>query len=135
MAATIWRYRVIYGDTDQSGAVYHANFIRWFEAARCEFLRVRGASYEKMSRAGANFPVVEVQCRYLRPARFEDEVQVEVELTEIKRATVRFGYRVRVGDDAAPVAEGWTLHGCTDASGKLVRIPDDVRAAVSRDPD
>jgi acyl-CoA thioester hydrolase len=135
MAPTTWTYRVIYGDTDQSGVVYHANFIRWFEAARCEYLRVRGASYDAMSRAGANFPVVEVRCRYLRPARFEDEIRVEIEMTEIKRATVRFAYRVRVGDDPAPVAEGWTLHGCTDAGGRLVRIPDDVREAVARDPD
>jgi acyl-CoA thioester hydrolase len=134
MPATTFQTRVIYGDTDQSGVVYHANFIRWFEAARCEYLRVRSGSYGAMTAHGVHFPVVEVVCRYHRPARFEDLVEVEVEVTEMKRATVRFEYRVRANGDPAPIATGHTLHGCTGEDGRLKRIPDDVRTIVLAEP-
>lgn len=134
MAATSWEYRVIYGDTDQSGVVYHANFVRWFEAARCEYLRVRGGSYARMTAHGVHFPVVEVHCRWHRPARFEDLVKVEVSVEEVGRATVKFVYRVHVGGDPAVVAEGWSLHGCTGGDGRLKRIPDLVREIVLAEP-
>lgn len=134
MSATTFQTRVIYGDTDQSGVVYHANFIRWFEAARCEFLRVRKGSYGAMTGHGVHFPVVEAFCKYHRPARFEDVVEVEVTVSEMKRATIRFEYRVRIAGDPTPIAAGHTLHGCVGPGGRLMRIPDDVRAIVLAPP-
>ena len=134
MSLTTFRTRVIYGDTDQSGVVYHANFIRWFEAARCEFLRVREGSYGAMTAHGVHFPVVEAFCKYHRPARFEDLVEVEVAVSEMKRATIRFEYGVRIAGDPAPIADGYTLHGCVGPGGRLMRIPDDIRAIVLAPP-
>src|SRR5262245_8858682 len=129
MTPTTYRYRIIYGDTDQSGVVYHANFLRFFEAARCEYLRVRRGSYDSITRHGVFFPVVEAFCKYHRPVRFEDLVEVEVKADEMKRATLFFRYRVLVA--GALVAEGHTLHACTGADNRLRRIPDDVRAIIT----
>ena len=64
-------YRVIYGDTDQMGVVYYANYLRWFERGRSEFLRQIGLPYATIEAAGLHFPVAEVTCRYAQSARYE----------------------------------------------------------------
>jgi acyl-CoA thioester hydrolase len=83
-------YRVIYGDTDQMGVVYYANYLRWFEMGRTELLRQIGATYSSVEEAGFFFPVTEVSCRYHKPARFDDEITVETALTALGRATLDF---------------------------------------------
>ena len=64
----ITSYRVIYGDTDQMGIVYYANYLRWFEKGRSEFLREIGLPYSIIEQQGFHFPVVEVSCRYVESA-------------------------------------------------------------------
>ena len=76
-------YRVIYGDTDQMGVVYYANYLRWFERGRSEFLRHIGLPYSAIEKKGFHFPVAEVTCRYAQSARYDDLVQIETELTEL----------------------------------------------------
>jgi acyl-CoA thioester hydrolase len=125
-------YRVIYGDTDQAGMVYHANYLRWFEAARCEYLRERGMSYTEMNAAGVHFPVVEATLRYRRPARFEDLLQVTAWVSEVRGATLGFEYEIRRAGEEEVLVEGSTTHACTDDTGKPRRIPAPVRALVTR---
>src|ERR1044072_9142840 len=84
----ITSYRVIYGDTDQMGIVYYANYLRWFEKGRAEFLRQIGLPYSTIEQQGFHFPVVEVSCRYLESARYDDLVQIESEKCEGRRASV-----------------------------------------------
>src|SRR5262249_5138353 len=72
--------RVIYGDTDQAGIVYYANYLRFFEASRGAFLRERGRSYVEIEAAGLTMPVIEAHVRYLRPARYDDLIVVKVRL-------------------------------------------------------
>ena len=74
------RVRVIYGDTDQMGVVYYANYLRYFEFARSEFLRAHGRSYREMEAEGLSLPVVEATCRYMAPARYEDVLRVGIEV-------------------------------------------------------
>jgi acyl-CoA thioesterase FadM len=64
----ITSYRVIYGDTDQMGVVYYANYLRWFEQGRSEFLRQIGLPYSIIEQQGFHFPVVEASCRYVESA-------------------------------------------------------------------
>jgi acyl-CoA thioester hydrolase len=87
MQKSLAPYRVIYGDTDQMGVVYYANYLRWFEMGRTELLRQIGATYSSVEEAGFFFPVTEVSCRYLKPARFDDEITVETTLTALGRDT------------------------------------------------
>ena len=115
-------YRVIYGDTDQMGVVYYANYLRWFEMGRAELLRQIGLPYGSIEQQGLHFPVAEVSCRYLRPARFDDEIAIETTLTALSRVTLEFSYRISRKHDAQLLAEGTTRHACVDREGKVTKI-------------
>src|SRR5262249_41682857 len=112
--------RVIFGDTDQMGIVYYANYLRFFEASRGAFLRGVGRPYSELERAGWGLPVIEAHVKYVRPARYDELIAVTVAVDELKRASMRFRYEVRRGDEL--LAEGWTVHACVDKSGRAVRI-------------
>jgi len=119
--------RVIYGDTDQMGVVYYANYLRFFEAGRNEFLRAAGARYRHVeAEHGILFPVVEANVVYRHPARYDDLVRVETTLAELKRASLRFTYRVVRTDDERLLAEGHTVHACIDRAHKPVRLPEPI---------
>jgi acyl-CoA thioester hydrolase len=117
------RYRVIYGDTDQMGVVYYANYLRWFESGRSEFLREIGVPYTTIERQGFHFPVVQVTCRYLQSAHYDDLIQIETALVELGRATLKFVYQITREGDGALLARGETEHACIDGSGRITRIP------------
>jgi len=116
-------YRVIYGDTDQMGVVYYANYLRWFEKGRSEWLRQIGLPYAAIEQQGFHFPVTEVGCRYVNPARYDDVVRIETELTDLGRASLSFVYRILREEDQALLATGSTKHACIDHAGKVTRIP------------
>lgn len=121
--------RVIYGDTDQMGVVYYANYLRWFEAGRTEFLRAKGLSYSAFeAREKLILPVAEAGVNYLQPARYDDLVAVETSLVLARRASARFEYAVRRGEDL--LATGFTVHACVDGSGRIRRLPEDFAARM-----
>jgi acyl-CoA thioester hydrolase len=121
--------RVIYGDTDQMGVVYYANYLRWFEAGRTEFLRAKGLSYSDFeAREKLILPVAEAGVTYRQPARYDDLVAVETRLVETRRASARFEYDVRRGDDL--LATGFTVHACVDAAGRITRLPRQFLAGI-----
>jgi len=114
--------RVIYGDTDQMGVVYYANYLRFFEAARNEFIRAKGLRYRDVEREyQLMLPVVEAGVQYRRPARYDDLLTVEIALAEARRATARFRYRVLREDEL--LATGHTVHACVDLEGRVRRMP------------
>jgi len=123
-------YRVIYGDTDQMGVVYYANYLRWFERGRSEFLRQIGLPYSAVERQRIHFPVVEVTCRYTQSARYDELIQIETELAEVGRASLSFEYRIRREADGAVLATGTTKHAAIDALGQIVRIPKPLLDAI-----
>src|SRR5690606_4436133 len=93
-------YRVIYGDTDQMGVVYYGNYLRYFEAGRNEFLREKGARYRDVERElQIHLPVVEATVRYRHPARYDDLLRIETWIEEVRRASLRFAYRIVRDDD------------------------------------
>jgi acyl-CoA thioester hydrolase len=120
--------RVIYGDTDQMGVVYYANYLRYFEAARGSFVRAHGISYADLEKQGLAWPVIEAHVRYHRPARYDDLIFVELFLEAVRGASFRFGYKVRRGEDL--IAEGSTEHACIGPDGRAVRLPADLRALM-----
>jgi acyl-CoA thioester hydrolase len=122
--------RVIYGDTDQMGVVYYANYLRWFERGRSELLRQLGLPYATIEENGYHFPVVEVSCRYHQSARYDDLIRIETEIAEIGRATLTFHYRIRREADAGLLATGATKHACLDRRLQVARIPKILEDAV-----
>jgi acyl-CoA thioester hydrolase len=114
--------RVIYGDTDQMGVVYYANYLRYFEAARNEFIRSKGLRYRDFeAEHGLVLPVTEAHVNYRTPARYDDLLTVEIALVEARRASARFGYRIL--RDGELLATGHTVHACVDLEGKVRRMP------------
>jgi len=132
----MFRYvvRVRYGDTDQMGFAYYANYLRWFEIGRAEMMRSLGMSYRAIEESGIQLPVMEAHCRYLEPARYDDEVAIETGVAHQGRARVHFGYRIVRVSDGALLAHGGTEHCCLDRQGKPVRPPAELVALVSQAP-
>jgi acyl-CoA thioester hydrolase len=122
--------RVIYGDTDQAGIVYYANYLRFFEAGRNEFIRARGLRYRDFeARFGLRLPVAEAQVSYRAPALYDDLLTVETSLAEVKRASARFGYRIM--RDGELLATGHTVHACVDLGGRIQRMPEELLARLA----
>ena len=76
------RLRVRYAETDQMGVVYHANYFVWMEMGRVELCRQMGMRYRDMEQDGVLLTVAEVNCRYLAPARYDDEVIVKTTISQ-----------------------------------------------------
>ncbi len=122
--------RVIYGDTDQMGVVYYANYLRYFEVGRSEFIRAKGLRYRDFeARFGLVLPVAEAGVKYVSPARYDDVLAVETSLAELGRASARFGYRLL--RDGEVIATGFTVHACVDGEGRIRRLPDELSRALS----
>jgi len=125
------RARVIYGDTDQMGVVYYANYLRFFELARSEFLIAHGRSYRDVEAEGFSLPVVEATCRYLLPARYENVLLIGVEVPEVSRVRLTFRYEVTREGDPRVLCTGTTIHACLGKTGRPARLPDWVVALVT----
>jgi acyl-CoA thioester hydrolase len=122
--------RVIFGDTDQMGVVYYANYLRYFEGARAAYWRALGKSYKDLEAWGVALPVVEAHCHYRRSAHYEDLLGVETWVSELRGASLRFSYRIVRGDDNDLVAEGMTRHAVLGSDGRLRALPPMLRAAI-----
>jgi acyl-CoA thioester hydrolase len=122
--------RVIFGDTDQMGVVYYANYLRFFEGARAAFLRAAGKTYKDLEAWGVAMPVVEAHCNYKRPAHYEDVLAIDIELVELRAASLRFEYRVLRGEDL--IADGYTRHAVIGPEGRPRRLPDELKAVLLR---
>ena len=123
-------YRVIYGDTDQMGVVYYANYLRWFERGRSEFLRQIGLPYATIEAAGLHFPVAEVTCRYAQSARYDDVIDIATTLVDLSRVYLVFDYQISRQADQLTLATGSTKHACIDHEGQVKRIPKMLLDAV-----
>jgi acyl-CoA thioester hydrolase len=121
------RVRVRYAETDRMGVVYYANYLIWFEVGRADWLRQTGWTYREMERDGISLPVIEAQCEYRQPARYDDEIDIATKGTLVTPVRVRFDYELtRAGDDAA-IAAGHTVHAAVDPDGRPCRLPPRVR--------
>jgi acyl-CoA thioester hydrolase len=115
--------RVYWEDTDAGGVVFYANYLKFFERARTEWLRSLGVEQQALREAtGAIFVVGETSVRYLRPARLDDLLQVSATLREAGRASMTITQQAWRGDEL--LAEGDIRIGCVDAqSFRPRRIP------------
>ena len=119
--------RVRYAETDQMRVAHHASYLVWFESGRTELIRASGRSYAQIERDGWLLVVVEARCRYLRPARYDDVLTIRTHLAALGRATIEFGYQVVRKEDGEVLAEGATVHGAVDRTGRPRRIPQEIR--------
>jgi acyl-CoA thioester hydrolase len=123
-----YAYQIIFGDTDQMGVVYYGNYLRFFEGARMSYWRSLGRSYKDLEAAQIALPVIEAHCNYKRPALYEDVIEVDVRVAEVRAASLRFAYTVFRGTEI--LADGHTRHAVIGPSGKPRALPDDMRALI-----
>jgi acyl-CoA thioester hydrolase len=123
-----YEIRIIFGDTDQMGVVYYANYLRFFEGARAAYWRDLGRSYKDLEAAQIAMPVIEAHCAYRKSAYYEDILEIDTDVSEMRGASLRFVYTVRRGPDL--LAEGWTRHAIIGPNGRPRAIPDFIRALV-----
>lgn len=115
--------RVIYGDTDNMGVAYHANYLRWFEMGRTEMFRFMGLTYKSIESRGIYLPVSEVYCKFKSPARYDDLIVIETALDARVRAGIKFDYRIFQEDGQTLLVEGYTKHACLSDRGRVIRPP------------
>ena len=126
--------RVRYAETDQMGVVYYANFLVWFEIGRVELLRQLGFDYKTMEVEDDCFiPVVEVNCRYKAPARYDDQVVIETRMAALRGSVLKFRYRILRGNDTQVLAEGETTHVVTDRTLLKRALPEKYIRALNGD--
>jgi acyl-CoA thioester hydrolase len=133
MSVSQTRIRVRYAETDQMGVVYYANFFVWFEIGRVELLRQLGFHYKQMElEDDCHFPVVEANCRYKSPARYDDELLLETTIVGLRRTVIKFGYRLLRPADNKLLAEGETTHVTVNRSMHKVSLPDKYVAVLEQ---
>lgn len=115
--------RVIYGDTDAGGMVYNANYLRFFERGRCEYMREFASSYKELEELGYILPVVESYVRYKAPALYEDLLSIKTCLAEVTDLTCRFHCHIHNVDTGQLLVKGFTSHAAINRQGKLLRLP------------
>jgi len=121
------RIRVRYAETDQMGVVYYANYLVWMEVGRVEYCKALGFRYKDMElEDGVLLAVIEAQCRYLFPARFDEDVIIETRVAEANSRIVSFGYEMRL-EDGRKLATGSTRHIFCNREMKPVRLPEKYR--------
>ena len=124
--------RVRFGETDQMGIVYHANYIVYFEIGRTEFMRQRGTPYAEMEASGLSLAVVGMDARFRKPARYDQVITIETLLVAATHVQLRFEYRILGPEaDGEPLlCEGHTVLACVDSRQRPTRIPSPWREQI-----
>ena len=129
MTSVETRFRVRYSETDQMGVVYYANYLVWMELGRAEYCRALGLRYKDMEeRDGVRLAVVEAHCRYLQPARYDEEICVATRIATANRRMVEFGYEIRESSEDRPIARGATRHIFLGPNMRPVKLPEKYHA-------
>jgi acyl-CoA thioester hydrolase len=119
------RFRVRYAETDQMGVVYYANYLVWMEVGRAEYFRAAGGRYRDMEvDDGIRLAVVEAHCRYLRPARYDEEITVKTWMAGANRRAVEFKYEISDAQSGRQLAAGETKHVFLGADMRTVKLPE-----------
>ena len=124
------KIKVRYCETDQMGLVHHGSYVNYFEEARISWISNLGFSYSEMEKSGIILPVSKLNVSYLRPAYFEDDLVVNVELAELPTSRLIFNYTIKNKDEV--VITGTTvLAFLNKETKKPVRCPDYILEKVT----
>jgi acyl-CoA thioester hydrolase len=131
LAAHVSHLKVRYAETDQMGVVYYANYLIWMEVGRVGLVRSLGLDYKTLEKAeGLYLSVIEANCRYLYPARFDQEIAIETVIREANSRMVEFGYRVLSLSPDRLLATGTTRHIWLNREFRPTRLPAQYQAML-----
>jgi acyl-CoA thioester hydrolase len=117
-------YRVLYADTDNMQIVNNGHYFRFFEQGRNEFLRQLDLPYTEVEKKGIRTPLTEAGAHFYAPFRYDDLIRIECWISQIKKASFRFEYRLYLADTDVVRVSGFTVHATLAEDLKVVRIPD-----------
>jgi acyl-CoA thioester hydrolase len=122
--------RVYYEDTDCGGVVYYANYLKYMERSRTEFLRDRGVDLAAYHDKGLLFTVAEVRIRYRAPAKYNDLLDVRSRVLETGASSVVMATEIKRASDGTLLAEGEVRLVCVAVSGRPTRIPEEIKGTL-----
>ena len=114
--------RIYYEDTDCGGIVYYANYLKYFERARTQYLEERGLSVAWLMKEGTVFVVVHAEVDYRSPARYGDTLVIETVVSDMTAASFTFSHVIRERESQRVVVEGSARLAATDGNGKVKRL-------------
>ena len=123
------KIRIYYEDTDCGNVVYYANYLKYMERSRTEFLRERGVDLSQLQEQGYLFVVVDVHVKYRAPARYNDLITVESSVIELTSASAMFTTSI-TNEKGTLLVKGDVRLACITPQGRAGRIPEHVREAL-----
>ena len=118
-------HRVNFYDTDEMAVVHHANYIRWFEIGRVEYLRSIGITLDDFMRDGFVFPITDVQAKFVSPGHFDEVLCIETTATALTKVKMCFDYRILEKETGRLLVIGHTQNVFTSrATGHIERLPE-----------
>lgn len=124
----VYQVKVYYEDTDMGGVVYHANYLKFIERARSDWVRKLGNDQNAMRDAGIVWVVRRIEADYLAAARFEDELVIETDIMSLSGARLTMSQLVRRGD--TEIFRAVVTAVCMNKQGRPVRLPAEIRALM-----
>ena len=112
------------------GMAYYGNYLRWFEVGRNEWLRGTGFSYKEIEASGTFAPVTQAYCHFLSPAHYDDVIVIETTIEYLKRASIKFLYRILSKEDKKELVTGYSVHAFTDRNGKISKTPEILKERI-----
>ena len=125
-------HRPLYADTDRSGTVYHAHYLRYFEIGRATLMRDRGCPYSDIEAAGYTYPVVDTRLNYLAPLAYDQAFFIYTRPAGLEKVRVRFDYILTAAADGSDICRGFTLHCALDARRRVVAVDQATAALVQQ---
>lgn len=127
--------RVRYGETDQMGHAYYGNYALWFEQARGAWCRARGFTYKELEAQGVLLPCVELNVRYRAEIKYDDLIEVDIWVSEVRRASLRFDYVIRRSESDQIATEGFTWHvTMSGQTRRAISIPEFLLGKIQSEP-
>ncbi|KIC43726.1 thioesterase [Ruegeria sp. ANG-S4] len=123
-----FRVRVYYEDTDMGGVVYHANYLKFIERARSDYVRNLGNDQNAMREEGIVWVVRRVEADFLAPAKFDDELEIETSVVSLSGVRLTMAQVVRRGD--TDLFRATVTAVCINKDGKPIRLPAEIRALM-----
>lgn len=123
-------HRVTYADCTIGNHIYHSRYLDLLEAARGELIRSLGTTVLKLQEADFIFPVIEARLHYKFPARYDDQLTIEVWTTRAEGVRLNFGHRI-LNQDGKLILEAETFHACTGRDEKPKRLPPEMVAKLN----
>ena len=119
--------KVYYNDTDAGGVVYYANYLRYFEIARTEYISQKGVSISDYHKRGIVFMVIRVEIEYRSPARYGDILTISTDVEDVSGATFELSHIIVNKVDKSLIVEGKTKLVCINDKGRPMRLPSDFK--------